>query len=141
MCLQLVLLSQGNSHSNISTGIIYALTHIEQTLGDFESLISMQRYSMFNLSSQDRTRTCMIEKTNFTRFFGMVNIFNVMSHGPINQSPITRLIRHLTIFYSFLSYILYLFQNIKNLLTQDILGMNKIPYQSLINYKENIPFS
>ena len=41
--------------------------------------------------SQDRIRTCMIEKTNFTRFFGMVNIFNVMSHGPINQSPITRL--------------------------------------------------
>ena len=41
--------------------------------------------------SQDRIRTCMIEKTNFIRFFGMVNIFNVMSHGPTNQSPITRL--------------------------------------------------
>ena len=50
------------------------------------------------LCSQDRIRTCTIEKTNFTRFFGMVNIFNVMSHGPINQSPITRLpFRHLTI--------------------------------------------
>ena len=43
------------------------------------------------ICSQDRIRTCMIEKTNFTRFFGMVNILNVMSHGPINQSPITRL--------------------------------------------------
>ena len=41
--------------------------------------------------SQDRIRTYTIEKTNFIRFFGMVNIFNVMSHGPINQSPITRL--------------------------------------------------
>ena len=49
--------------------------------------------------SQDRTRTCKIEKTNFIRLFGMVNIFNVMSHGPINQSPITRLpFRHLTKF-------------------------------------------
>lgn len=39
----------------------------------------------------------MIEKTDFIRFFGMVNIFNVMSHDPINQSPITRLpFRHLT---------------------------------------------
>ena len=57
------------------------------------------RWTMETICSQDRSRTCTIEKTNFIRFFGMVNIFNVMSHGPINQSPITRLpFRHLTIF-------------------------------------------
>ena len=55
------------------------------------------RWTMETICSQDRSRTCTIEKTNFIRFFGMVNIFNVMSHGPINQSPITRLpFRHLT---------------------------------------------